>query len=104
MPFRSPTVSEPPLDVSRQGKPAVSLVGLLETRGVTKVYRMGDVEVQTLRRVDLDLFKGEFVVLLGPSGCGKSTLQDTYATEFNQQLALVHRASGTENATEEETA
>ena len=43
-------------------------------RGVSKVYHLGDVEVHALREVDIDLYPGEFVVLLGASGSGKSTL------------------------------
>ena len=47
---------------------------VFRTEGITKVYEMGEVEVKALRGVDVDLFAGEFIVLLGASGSGKSTL------------------------------
>ena len=47
---------------------------VFEARGVTKIYRVGEVQVHALRGVDFDLYEGEFAVLLGPSGSGKSTL------------------------------
>jgi putative ABC transport system ATP-binding protein len=47
---------------------------MLHLRGVTKRYGGGESEVTALAEVDLDVGRGEMVVVLGPSGCGKTTL------------------------------
>src|SRR5467141_2378479 len=47
---------------------------ILKAENLEKTYRVGKVDVQALRGIDLTVNEGEFLAVMGPSGCGKSTM------------------------------
>ena len=52
--------------------------------GVTKTYGAGDTRVMALRGVDLEVRRGELLMLVGPSGCGKTTLLSVITAILDQ--------------------
>ena len=56
--------------IQKTGKPLIKLID------VWKIYQMGEVEFAALKRINLEIYEGEFLVVLGPSGSGKSTLMN----------------------------
>jgi len=63
------------LAASKEGRPlAAGRKVLAQLEGVSKIYGAGATELRALDGVSLDVYRGEFIVVLGPSGSGKTTL------------------------------
>lgn len=76
VPISAPLNDHPLVGGGSTGKaaPLEAQPPVFVARGLCKTYGSGDAAIYALRDVDLDIYQGEFVVLLGPSGSGKSTL------------------------------
>ncbi len=55
------------------------MASALHISGIRKTFGKGDKMVEVLKRIDIDVAPGEFLILVGPSGCGKSTLLNIIA-------------------------
>ena len=65
----------------------IDVQNIVRTRGVRRVYKMGKLELEALRGIDLEIKRSEYISIMGPSGSGKSTL-------FNMIGALDKPTSG----------
>ncbi len=65
-------------------------MALIEAKELTKIYRLGDIELKALCRVSVSIEKGEFVSVMGPSGSGKSTFMNILGCLDRPTLGTYH--------------
>ena len=58
----------------RQGDVMAEVANVVRVTGVTKVFKLGKIDVEALKGIDLEIIKGNYISIMGPSGSGKSTL------------------------------
>jgi len=59
---------------SDRGNTMADTANVVRVTGVTKVFKLGKVDVKALKGIDLEIVKGDYISIMGPSGSGKSTL------------------------------
>ena len=82
---------------------SVGASSVIEMRGITKTFHLGDVEVKALAGIDLTVAEGEWVAVTGPSGSGKSTLMNIIGC-LDQPTAGSYTLDGVEVARMEQNA
>lgn len=65
-------------------------MALIEAKEITKIYRLGDIELKALCGVSISIEKGEFVSVMGPSGSGKSTFMNILGCLDRPTLGSYH--------------
>jgi macrolide transport system ATP-binding/permease protein len=79
-------------------EPETAREAVIELTDITKIYRLGEIDVPALQGVSLRIEAGEYVAIVGPSGSGKSTLMNIIGC-LDQPTAGSYRLAGTEVAT-----
>jgi putative ABC transport system ATP-binding protein len=74
-------------------KAPITTNDVIDIQGITKTYKLGEIDLQVLRGIDLKIERGEFISIMGPSGSGKSTLMNILGA-LDQPTTGTYRLDG----------